>query len=281
MGGFGSGRWKKPGRKTVDSCPALDVGYLAARGWLQPGRSGSCPLALGNGPNREIVLLDLRAEAEYLCLSWRLVNTGGASGEQARKRESATTGIIIPIARVPWRFGGTRPYFVCSGEGAGENVAGGDVAGESDAGGDVGGETDAGGDVSGDSTGESAGESAADEDTAGKSTAGCRRQVTKLYFSYGRLLCRHCSKLVYPSRLEQQPWLRAQRRANKLWRRLGAVAGNIRPAAVRREVPAPDYEYLLDEVLEAEIQATEAGTARILQIVAQIDRRYRKPQFTL
>jgi hypothetical protein len=44
---------------------------------------------------------------------------------------------------------------------------------------------------------------------------------------------------------------------------------------------ALDYARLLDATLQAEMQATEANTARLLQLVAQIERRHRKPQFTL
>jgi hypothetical protein len=40
------------------------------------------------------------------------------------------------------------------------------------------------------------------------------------------------------------------------------------------------YERLLEAVLQAEIEASEAGTARLLQLVDQHDRR-RRMQFTL
>jgi hypothetical protein len=40
------------------------------------------------------------------------------------------------------------------------------------------------------------------------------------------------------------------------------------------------YERLLEAALQAEIQAAEAGTAQLLQLIARIDRR-RKPSFTL
>jgi hypothetical protein len=235
----------------VDSCPALDVNYLSVRGWLQPGESSCCPLAIGNGPNSEVILLDMHAEAEWLSLSWRPVNTnssnrdssgGSSSGKSLGGWESAV-GIIIPIARVPSGFIDNRAYFICSGA-----VIAGENAGES-----VGG------------------------------VAGCGRRVTKLYLSqpiYGqsRFLCRHCCRLVYVGNYEKQPWLRASRRANKLRHRLG-ITGLYVP-----EKPygmwVPEYERLLEEVLQAEIQATEAGTARLLRLVAWIDRR-RKLQFTL
>ena len=43
----------------------------------------------------------------------------------------------------------------------------------------------------------------------------------------------------------------------------------------------PAYAQLLEAALQAEMQATEASTARLLQLAAQIERRHREPQFTL
>ena len=48
----------------------------------------------------------------------------------------------------------------------------------------------------------------------------CGRRVTKLYGPGRYFLCRHCYQLAYQSQREQPCW-RAQRRACKLWRRLG------------------------------------------------------------
>jgi hypothetical protein len=212
----------------VDSCPALDVGYLLAKGWLRPGESSSCPLSVGSSPNSEVILLNLRAGAEWLSLSWRSVSRA-SSGESSGERESVA-GIIIPIARVPRYFGGTRPYFVCPGNGAG----------------------------------------------------GCGRRVRKLYFSRGRFLCRHCGKLVYISKYEYAPWQRAHRRANKLWQRLGItrLGAPGKTPGKPEGMLAPAYERLLEAALQAETQATEASTARLLQLIAQLERRHRKPQKT-
>ena len=92
MGGLGSGRWKKQGRKTVESCRELDVNYLSAMGCLQPGWSSTCQWILGN----EVASINLRAEAEQLHLSWR----GGEREDVAE---------IVPIVHVPCNLGGTRP----------------------------------------------------------------------------------------------------------------------------------------------------------------------------
>jgi len=101
MGGLGSGRWKKPGRRTVEFCRALDANDLSSKGCLQPGWSGACQWAHGN----EVSSVSLRCEAEQLHLSWH-------GGEQEEVTE------IIPIVRVPCQLGGSRPYFLCSGDGA-------------------------------------------------------------------------------------------------------------------------------------------------------------------
>jgi hypothetical protein len=103
--------------------------------------------------------------------------------------------------------------------------------------------------------------------------------VTKLYLSQSvhgqRFLCRHCCRLVYADRYEAQPWLLAARRANKLRQRLGITGPHVPKKPLGMLVA--DYERLLDATLEAEIEATEAGTARILRLVEWID--WRKLQF--
>jgi hypothetical protein len=213
-GVLGSGRWKQPGRRTVDSCQALDANYLSARGWLRPGQSNTCSWVYGD----RAVSIDLHAEAEQLRLSWR-----GGDGQERMSR-------TIAITRVPSGFIGNRAYFVCPG----------------------GGTPGAGG--------------------------SCGRRVFKLYFSHGRFLCRCCSQLVYASRYEQQPWLRASRRANKLRQRLGITGAGVPEKPQGMFVR--DYERLLEETLQAEMQATEARTARLLQLAAGIERRH-KPPFTL
>ena len=284
-GGLGSGRWRKPGRrKTVDSCPALDVNYLWARGWLRPGGSGTFPLSLGDSPDSEVILLDLRAGAEWLSLSWRFVSraSNGSSGVASGEREGVTK--IIPIARVPRYFGGTRPYFVCSG---GQRTAHSNHADDADVEAAEAGTIDAGASEAGaggtDAGTTEAGTGGTDAGTvdAGTVDAGntagvvCGRRVTKLYLTSGRFLCRHCGKLGYTSKHECAPWQQAHRRANKLWRRLG----NAR-LGVPGGMLAPAHERLLEEALRAETQATEAGTARLLQLIERLERR-RRIQFTL
>ena len=72
-------------------------------------------------------------------------------------------------------------------------------------------------------------------------------------------------------------------RANKLRQRLG-LTGIWEDMAAAPEKPegmsALAYAQLLEAMLQAELQATEAGTARLLQLATRIGSR-RKPQFTL
>jgi hypothetical protein len=99
MGGLGSGRFKKQGRETVESNPLLDVNRLLAKGCLRPGWSGTCQWPDGN----EVASIGLRAVAEGLHLAYRVRIDG--------KWEDLAD--VIPIVRVPCRFGGSRPYFIC------------------------------------------------------------------------------------------------------------------------------------------------------------------------
>src|SRR5215471_17648728 len=74
-------------------------------------------------------------------------------------------------------------------------------------------------------------------------------------------------------------------RANKLRQRLG-ITGIWEDMAAAPEKPegmsALAYAQLLEAMLQAELQAAEAGTARLLQLATRIgSRRRRKPQFTL
>ena len=112
----------------------------------------------------------------------------------------------------------------------------------------------------------------------GNSAAGCGRRVFQLYLSRVlaprlQFLCRHCTGLVYTSKYER-PWRRASRRASKLRQRLGITGLGVPEKP--KDMPVPVYARLLDATLRAEIQATEAGTHRLLRLVARL-----KPRFTL
>jgi hypothetical protein len=63
-----------------------------------------------------------------------------------------------------------------------------------------------------------------------------------------------------------------------LRRRLDSIGRRI--SANPRSPLVEDYKQLLEATLQAETLATEAGTVRLLQLAAGIDRR-RKVQFTL
>jgi hypothetical protein len=238
----------------VESCFVLDVNYLSAQGWLEPGWMGQWV------PDDALATASLILRVEtgltghlqhgaerFLRLSWHHLDPGeeqkhdrtqygggereGAQGGGVQEgNQEGMPETIIPIVDLPWRFGGTRPYFLCPETGAGGCC--------------------------------------------------CGRRVIKLYLSRPyQFLCRQCSRLLYTSQYEQ-PWQRALKRANKraakLWRRLGS-AGTFGGAV---SGPDPAYARLLEEALQAETQAYEAGTARLQQLAARIESRH-KPQFTL
>ena len=126
--------------------------------------------------------------------------------------------------------------------------------------------------------------------------AGCGRRAIKLHLSRQqpgrrRFLCRHCSGLAYASQSEKS-WQRAARRAHKLWRYLGLVTritDDPRHAVLEkpkylRPAKAPTYERLLEKTLQADLRATEAGTARLQWLAARLcsdrspDQRSRSPK---
>ncbi len=103
MGGLGSGRSSGWGRDKVEGCRSIDVNRLHKDGALRAGWAGSWQWTR-NG--ERVASIDLRAEADRLHLSYRVrIN----SGEWEDVIET------VRIDRVPCRFGGARPYFICPG----------------------------------------------------------------------------------------------------------------------------------------------------------------------
>ena len=103
--------WRRPETtRTTESCPRLDVGYLSARGCLHPGWSGISQGILGNGATSFILV----AEVGQLQLSWH--------SHLAGEDECVDTAETVAIAYAPCRFGGSRPYFICPGDGCGRRV---------------------------------------------------------------------------------------------------------------------------------------------------------------
>jgi hypothetical protein len=80
----------------------LDINKLSEMGCLRLGWSSTCQWIVGN----EIALINLRAEAERLHLSYK-VRVGDGRWEDVAE--------VIPIVHLPCRFGGSRPFFICPG----------------------------------------------------------------------------------------------------------------------------------------------------------------------
>ncbi len=103
MGGFGSGRRSGFGRDTVESCRSLDVNRLHREGCITPGSRGACEWTRDG---EKVVSIILRAEDDRLRLCYR-ARIGDGKWEDVEE--------TVRIVRVPCRFGGARPYFICPG----------------------------------------------------------------------------------------------------------------------------------------------------------------------
>jgi hypothetical protein len=103
MGGFGSGRATGTSRTKAESCRSLDVNRLHRDGCLRPGWTGTRQW-IRDG--KRVACIGLRAEDGSLQLNYR----ARISGDDWR--DVAET---IRIVRVPCRYDGTRPYFMCPG----------------------------------------------------------------------------------------------------------------------------------------------------------------------
>jgi hypothetical protein len=103
MGGLGSGRPSGSGRITVESCRSIDVNRLHKAGCLRIGWAGAWQWTRDG---EKIASINLCAEADRLRLNYRVRANGGEWQDVAE-----TVGIV----RMPCRFGGVRPYFICPG----------------------------------------------------------------------------------------------------------------------------------------------------------------------
>ena len=103
MGGFGSGRPSGSGRGTVETCRSIEVNRLHREGCLRAGWTGYWQWTRDG---KKVAGIDLRAEHDRLNLDYR-VRIGGGEWEDVAE--------TVRIVRLPCRFGGTRPYFICPG----------------------------------------------------------------------------------------------------------------------------------------------------------------------
>jgi hypothetical protein len=103
MGGFGSGRPSGSGRDKVEYSRSIDVNRLHREGCLHAGWMGGWQWNQGA---EKVASINLRAEPDWLHLSYRVRIAGG---EWDNNEEP------VRVVRVPCRFGGARPYFICPG----------------------------------------------------------------------------------------------------------------------------------------------------------------------
>jgi hypothetical protein len=95
----------------VEAYWSIDVGRLHRDGCLKPGSWGALKWTRGGESEASI---NLRTEADCLRLSYR-VHIGGGEWENVTE--------TVDLVRMPCRFGGTRPYFICPGVACGQRVA--------------------------------------------------------------------------------------------------------------------------------------------------------------
>ncbi len=108
MGGFGSGRRIYPGRKIVESCRSLDANRLNKAGCL---KSGCHRVWQWEWDGERKSQISIRADEDHLSLSYKYrVDDGDWQHVEQ----------VVPIIRIPCRFGGSRPYFICPGLGSGD-----------------------------------------------------------------------------------------------------------------------------------------------------------------
>src|SRR4051794_40044772 len=99
MGGLGSGR--RAGRATVASARSLDVNKLHRAGCVAAEWSGGWAWTQDG---ERVAWIQLRAEPDHLHLNYRV---------RASDEEWQDVSETIRIVRVPGRYGGERPYFIC------------------------------------------------------------------------------------------------------------------------------------------------------------------------
>jgi hypothetical protein len=103
IGGFGSGRPSGSGRGKVEDCRSIDVNRLHKGGCLRPGWWGGWQWTR-NG--ERVASINVQTEVDRLHLSYR-IRIGGGEWEDVEE--------TVRIVRVPCRFGGARPDFICPG----------------------------------------------------------------------------------------------------------------------------------------------------------------------
>lgn len=103
MGGFGPGRLSGSGGGKVEDHRSIDVNDLQRKGCLKPGWSGTWDWMCDG---KRVAWIDLRAGENLLRLSYSVSFNGG---DKAQVKEE------VRLTRIPCRFGGMRPFFICPG----------------------------------------------------------------------------------------------------------------------------------------------------------------------
>ena len=103
MGGLGSGRSSGFGRRTVEGSLSLDCNKLHRDGCLREEYSGSYKWGVENDV---VASISMHGHPDRLNLDYRIRDNDGLWQEISES---------VVIQRVPCRYGGSRPYFICPG----------------------------------------------------------------------------------------------------------------------------------------------------------------------
>ena len=108
MGGFGSGRWDRYGKRfLVEQCLPLDISYLRKNDLLRPGLSFTLSWESGSR-------IGVQTLHDELVLSY-IINRGEEDEEHVRES--------VFLECTPCNFGGYRYWFVCPGKNCGWRVS--------------------------------------------------------------------------------------------------------------------------------------------------------------
>ena len=111
MGGPGSGsyyRWRSKKPVAEDYC-FLDINYLKRNGYLRPGRSSIQSWTCGGKDAGSVGLI---AHEDSIELDYRHTHAG----------ESEDVHYTVQLTYTSCNYGGTRPWFLCPGQGCGRRV---------------------------------------------------------------------------------------------------------------------------------------------------------------
>ena len=110
MGGPGSGSYYRWGSRPVaEDYKDLDIVWLRREGYLRPGRQSFISWTRNGQPSGSI---NLTAHGDRVSLSYTYTHNG----------KSEDVRYAVELTYTAYNYGGTRPWFLCPGQGCGRRV---------------------------------------------------------------------------------------------------------------------------------------------------------------